>query len=525
MNVLFVYPRYPNTYWSFSGVLKYIKKKAIFPPLGLLTVASMTPPAWNKKLIDVNVEPLQDSDIQWADMVFVSAMIVQKYNAVEIIKRSKYFGKVVVVGGPLFTTMSADFEDLGVDHFILDEGEMTLPPFLDDLSQGKAKHIYRSVERPDITRTPIPMWSLIDPNNYYGMMVQFSRGCPFNCEFCDIVIMNGRIPRTKSPSQILAELQAIYDTGFRGFFFFVDDNFIGNKTKVKALLRELIIWQKDRNYPFNFLTEASLNLAEDEELLQLMAKANFKSVFLGIETPSIESLKECGKLQNTKHDLVEAVKKIQGYGLMVMGGFIVGFDSDTTSIFDAQIAFIQRTGITTAMVGMLGALPQTRLWDRLKIEGRLYKILNQDHESVTSGENTDGTLSFEPKMGPRTLLNGYYKILATIYAPQNYYQRIRNLVQNYFPRMNGTQSFTKDEIKSFGRTIYQIGIKSHNRVLFWKLIIWTLFKKPNAIRIAVEQAIYGEHFEKVTGKVLHAIRSNPYVYELIPPEQNIRSGV
>jgi radical SAM superfamily enzyme YgiQ (UPF0313 family) len=533
MKILFVYPKYPNTYWSFSGLLKFIDKKAIFPPLGLLTVAAMVPEEWEKKLIDVNVEKLEQKDIDWADMIFISAMIVQKEDTIAIIKRCKTAGKIVVAGGPIFTSMHEEFESLDVDHFVLDEGEITLPRFLKDLENGNPQYIYRTSERPDISKTPIPLWSLIDVNNYYGMMLQYSRGCPFNCEFCDIVIMNGRIPRTKSPDQVLKELQAIYDLGYTGFFFIVDDNFIGNKTKVKKMLKELILWQEERNYPYEFLTEASLNLADDLELLELMKKANFKSVFLGIETPSIESLKECGKLQNTRKDLVESVKLIQSYGMMVMGGFIVGFDSDTEEIFDAQIEFIQRTGITTAMFGLLGALPKTQLWNRLKREGRLIDNM--------SGENTDGTTNFIPKMGMNKLLDGYFKVLSTIYNPKYYYKRIYTLIDNYTPTVNRKPeelsnknkkpkksklaSFSKDEIKSFLKTVYFLGLKSHNRFRFWKLFFKTMKNKPEAIALAVEQAIYGEHFEKVTKNVLKSMKSKRTKESIMTVKIKIQEGI
>lgn len=519
MKILLVYPKYPNTYWSFSGVLKFIDKKAVFPPLGLLTIAAMVPPEWEKKLVDVNVAPIKDEDILWADMIFISAMIVQKDDAISIIQRCKKFGKRIVAGGPLFTMLYPLFESLKVDYFVLDEGESTLPQFLADLELNSPKHIYRSSERPDITKTPIPLWSLIDINNYYAMMLQFSRGCPFNCEFCDIVVMNGRVPRTKTTKQVISEFQTIYDLGYRGFFFIVDDNFIGNKIKVKELLRELILWQKERNYPFDLLTEASLNLAEDLELLNLMRDANFKNVFLGIETPSIDSLKECGKLQNTKQSLVESVKIIQQHGIMVMGGFIVGFDSDTQDIFDAQIEFIQKTGITTAMVGMLGALPGTRLWDRLKQEGRLLKVM--------TGENTDGTTNFIPKMGLQTLILGFARVLKTIYSPKYYYERIFTLIENYIPSKNGTApNISKQDIKIFLKVAYMLGIKSHNRFRFWKLFIKTIRTKPDSIHLAVEQAIYGHHFEIVTKKVLKTIEANknfkyePLTFDLIELIEN-----
>jgi radical SAM superfamily enzyme YgiQ (UPF0313 family) len=386
-----------------------------------------------------------------------------------------------------------------IDHLVLDEGEITLPLFLKDLEDGVPKHLYRSQERPDITNTPIPLWSLINVNDYYGMMLQFSRGCPFNCEFCDIVVMNGRTPRTKTCKQVIDEIQAVYNLGFTGCFFIVDDNFIGNKIKVKEVLKELIAWQRARNFPFEFLTEASLNLADDNELLDLMRDANFKSVFLGIETPSIASLKECGKFQNTKKDLVESVRTIHQHGIKVMGGFIVGFDNDTEDIFDAQIEFIQRTGITTAMVGMLGALPNTRLWDRLEKEGRLVKDM--------TGDNTDGSLNFIPKMGADKLLAGYARVLSTIYSPEYFYKRIYNLMDSYVPVHNKKEFVNKSQWMSFFKSIQYIGINSPNRERYWKLFWDILMTKPHEIALAVEQAIYGEHFMKVTEKVLKSIKS------------------
>jgi radical SAM superfamily enzyme YgiQ (UPF0313 family) len=410
MKALLIYPKYPDTFWGFKHILKFISKKAAFPPLGLLTVASMLPEEWDKKLVDVNIKELREEDIAWADMIFISAMLVQEESAKEIIKRCKAQGKIIVAGGPAFTTQHEKFPE--VDYFVLNEAEITLPLFLRDLKNNKLKKIYTSIKRPDITKTPLPSWNLINSKDYATMAVQYSRGCPFNCEFCDIIIMNGRIPRTKSPEQMVSELQSLYDVGWRGGVFIVDDNFIGNKTNVKQMLLPLIKWQEEHKYPFQFLTEASLNLAEDEELMQLMSKANFNKVFLGIETPSMDSLKECGKYQNTKRDLGDSVRIIHKNGIQVMGGFIVGFDNDTEKVFDSQIHFIQKVGIVTAMVGVLNALPQTRLWHRLKKEGRLLKD--------TSGENTDGSINFTPKMGKENLFRGYNKIISTIYSPKHY---------------------------------------------------------------------------------------------------------
>ncbi len=485
MNILLVYPKYPDTFWSFSHIMKFIAKKAAFPPLGLLTIAPMLP--GNKKLIDLNVHPLTDEHIAWADMILISAMVVQKESVREIVERAKH--KKIVAGGPLFTTGHENFKD--IDHFVLNEAEVTLPMFLKDLRDSKLKHIYTSELKPDITKTPKPDWSLIDFRDYATMCVQYSRGCPFNCEFCDIIIMNGRIPRTKKDEQLLAELDSLRERGWRGSVFIVDDNFIGNN-KVKKMLPKLIQWQKKHRYPFALLTEASINLADDEELMQLMKAANFYKVFIGIETPEMDSLKECSKLQNTKSSMSDAVKKIQQHGLQVLAGFIVGFDNDKENIFKRQIRFIQKTGIVTAMVGLLNALPQTRLWKRLKSEKRLTKEI--------TGENTDGSLNFIPKMGSKKLLEGYKHIISSIYSPKLYYKRIDTMVRNYRPSVRGKLSMAM--LRAFFRSMWVIGIRSSSRFYYWKLLIKTLIRKKQCFSVAVEAAIHGHHFQKVAKKML-----------------------
>ena len=490
MNVLLLYPKYPDTFWSFKHVLKFVSKKAAFPPLGLLTISSMLPAEWNKKLIDVNVNDLKDEHIKWADIVFISAMVVQKDSAQEIINRCKAQNKKVVAGGPVFTTQHQKFE--GVDYFVLNEAEVTLPLFLEDLKNGTQKHIYTSPIRPDITKTPVPAWHLINLKDYATMAIQYSRGCPFNCEFCDIIIMNGRIPRTKNPEQLISELQVLYEAGWRGSIFIVDDNFIGNKVNVKQMLSHLIKWQKEHKYPFKFLTEASTNLADDNDLMQMMSAANFYKVFLGIESPNVGSLKECGKIQNVKRDIAETVRIIHQNGMQVMGGFIVGFDSDSESIFETQIRFIQDIGVVTAMVGLLNALPQTRLWHRLKAEGRLV--------SDTSGENTDCKLNFIPKMNKERLVDGYKKILSTIYSPKCYYKRINEFIKLYKPTVKS--KIHREDISAFIRSIWRIGILSKARLLYWRLILKTFFTKTRALPIAVELAIFGIHFGKISERAL-----------------------
>ncbi len=486
MKVLMVYPQNPDTFWSFKHIMKFVARKAAFPPLGLMTVGAMLPAEWEKKLIDMNVMGLKDTDIDWADMVFISAMIVQKESALEVIARCNAKGRKVVAGGPFFSSMQVMCE--GVDHFVLNEAEVTLPLFLADLAAGHPQQTYTSDERPDICRTPIPMWSLIDRKKYVTMPVQYSRGCPFNCEFCDIIIMNGRVPRTKSNSQIIAEVDSLYHAGWRGAVFIVDDNFIGNTPKVKQMLPELIAWQKRMKYPFTFLTEASTDLAEDIELLELMSAANFYKVFVGLETPNIESLKECGKYQNTRLDLKTAVQTIHQHGIQVMGGFIIGFDSDTTSVFDTQIRFIQQIGVVTAMVGVLTALPQTRLWRRLKNEGRLI--------SESSGENTGCNLNFVPKMGIEKLQEGYRSIVSTIYSPKFYYQRINTFIKSFTPRAKTHLSIR--DIRALIRSMWRIGLFSKARFHYWKLMMKISLTRIKCLPVATELAIMGLHFEKVS---------------------------
>jgi len=489
MRILLVYPQYPDTFWSFKHALKFVSKKAAFPPLGLLTVASMLPPDWDKKLVDLNINLLTDKDIRWADYVFISAMAVQRASANEVIARCKKLGVKTVAGGPLFTASYNEFE--GIDHFVLGEAEVTLAPFLADLENGCARHIYSSDERPDISVTPVPMWSLINMKHYGSMSLQYSRGCPFDCEFCDIVAFNGRTPRTKTKDQFISELDSLYENGWRGSVFVVDDNFIGNKRKLKAeTLPAIIEWKKGKKYPFAFCTEASINLSDDEELTKLMVGAGFDVVFIGIETPNEESLAECTKGQNQHRDLVASVKKLQQSGLEVQGGFIVGFDSDPESIFQAQIDFIQRSGIVTAMVGLLNAPTGTRLYKRLREEGRLLTSF--------TGNNTDFSLNFIPKMDPQKLITGYRQILDTIYSPKEYYQRIKTFLQVYKPTRTKPGKIHSHQVKAFFRSIWYLGIRSgQGRKHYWKLFVSYLMTSPPKFARFILLAVYGYHFRKV----------------------------
>jgi len=492
MKILLVYPKYPDTFWSFKYALKFISKKASFPPLGLLTVAAMLPKEWKKKLVDMNVSDLSDDDLEWADYVFLSAMAVQKESVKEVIKRCKKQRVPIVAGGPLFTTGHEDFPQ--IDHFVLNEAECTLAPFLKDLKEGYPRRMYISREWPDLRKTPSPQWHLIDMKKYASMNIQYSRGCPYNCEFCDIVVLNGHKPRTKSKEQIIEELQALYTQRWRGGVFFVDDNFIGNKRKLKTdLLPLLIEWMREKKYPFYFLTEASINLSDDDELMKLMVKAGFRRVFVGIETPDEKSLAECNKYLNKKRDLLVCIKKIQSFGLEVQGGFIVGFDSDSPSIFERQIRFIQNSGIVTAMVGLLNAPRGTRLYQRLKKEGRLL--------ANTSGDNTDCSLNFIPKMNYETLISGYKKILENIYLPKHYYKRVKTFLKQYKPRQLRQKIYFKfSYFEAFLKSIWHLGIRGKERFHYWNLILWTLLRRPNLIGVSIAFAIYGFHFRKIAIK-------------------------
>jgi radical SAM superfamily enzyme YgiQ (UPF0313 family) len=485
MKVLLIYPEFPETFWGFKYALKFIRKRAAYPPLGLLTVGAMLPNEWPKRLVDLNVTTLTEKDLAWADVVFISAMAVQREPARQTIARCKKAGLKVVAGGPLFTSEYQDFEE--VDHFVLNEAELTLPAFLSDLEQGDARRIYKTSGFCDIRETPAPLWELADLRRYASMSVQFSRGCPFNCEFCNVTALLGHRARIKSVEQIIDELDTLYNLGWRGQVFFVDDNFIGNKSYLKTqLLPALIDWQKGKKgIPFN--TEASVNLADDEPLMRMMVEAGFDAVFIGIETPDEKSLTECNKKQNKNRDLVESVKRIHKAGLQVQGGFIVGFDSDTPSIFQRQIEFIQKSGIVTAMVGLLQAPAGTRLYERLKQEGRLLGKM--------SG-NTDGTTNIIPQMDLDALREGYRNIVDHIYSPKYYYQRVKTFMREYkTPKIEARLDFQR--FLAFFRSGIRLGILGEERLQYWKLLLWTVFRRPGLLSLAITLAIYGHHFRKI----------------------------
>jgi radical SAM superfamily enzyme YgiQ (UPF0313 family) len=486
VNVLLISPAFPDTFWSFRHALKFIGKRCTLPPLGLLTVAAMLPREWPKRLRDLNVARLSEGDLAWADVAFVSAMAVQRRSAERILARCRAAGVRTVAGGPLFTAEPDAFPD--VDHLVLNEAELTLPPFLEDLRRGRARRRYETAEHADVGATPAPLWEIADLRHYASMSVQYSRGCPFDCEFCNVTALFGHRPRTKSAAQVVAELDRLWSLGWRGAVFFVDDNLIGNQRKIRTeLLPALIEWRKGRRR-IPFFTEASINLADDDELMDLMVRAGFDTVFVGIETPSEEGLAECSKKHNRNRDLVADVKRIQRAGMQVQGGFIVGFDSDTTSIFDRQIEFIQRSGIVTAMVGLLQAPAGTRLHARLARERRLLGPMDGDH--------TEGTTNIVTRMDPTTLREGHRRILAHIYAPGPYYRRVRTFLREYAASRD-LPSFRLRDLLTTARSHVRLGILGEGRLDYWKLLSWTLVHRPSLLPLAITLAITGYHCRRI----------------------------
>ncbi|HEV2234924.1 MAG TPA: DUF4070 domain-containing protein [Terriglobia bacterium] len=486
MKTLLVYPEFPDTFWSFKHALPFQGKRSAYPPIGLLTVAAMLPPSWQRRLVDLNVRRLKDSDLDWADVVFFSGMIVQGPSMKAAIDRCKSRGLRTVVGGPIASTQDPNI--VGVDHVVEGEAEELISVLAADLERGEALPHYKAKDLPDLTLVPLPQLHLANMRRYSAMAVQYSRGCPFTCEFCDIIEIYGRRPRTKTPEQVCAEFDQIYNLGWRGPVFLVDDNFIGNKKNVKILMPRLVEWMRDHKYPFSLFTEASMNLAEDAELLGLMREAHFTRVFLGIETPVAESLKETTKFQNLRHDLLESVKLIQARGIEVMAGFIVGFDNDPHDVFDRQIQFIRDAAIPLSMVGLLSALPNTQLWRRLKSEGRLLK------ESL--GSNTLLDLNFIPKMDAQELLAGYQRILKTIYNPAEYFERASAFLSNL--GASASAPLVLSDLMALGRSLWRQGVLSDYRMEYWKFIAQTLHRRRQHFDKAITLAIMGHHFFELT---------------------------
>jgi radical SAM superfamily enzyme YgiQ (UPF0313 family) len=496
LKILLIDPEVPNTFWSLKSALKFVSKKSLLPPLGLLTVAAMLPESFEKKLVDMNVTTLHDRDITWADYVFITGMMIQKRSVDYIIEHCKKLNVKIVAGGPLFTAFPEAY--LNIDHLVLKEAEITLPAFLRDLENGCPEPFYTTREKPDLKETPMPQLDLIDMKKYAMMGIQYSRGCPFNCDFCDITALLGRKVRTKTTGQIIDELENLYVHKWRSDVFFVDDNFIGKRQQLKKeLLPAIINWMDKRKYPFAFNTQVSIDLVDDEELMTLMVKAGFESVFIGIESPNESSLAECNKTQNTGRDIIAAIKKIQRFGIQVQAGFIVGFDNDTPGVFDKLISMIQDSGVVTAMVGLLNAPRGTKLYKKLMSEHRLTK--------PPTGDNMDCSMNFIPKMDIHQLLDGYQKVLNTIYSQKHYYKRIKTFIENYSISKKSRLKVSYCTIKAFFRSMWRIGVIEKGKIYYWMLILWSL-KSPRRLLLAVRLSIYGFHFRKMLEKINSQVR-------------------
>jgi len=440
--------------------------------------------------VDINIAQLRTIDIQWADYVFISAMYIQKESVAKVIGECKNLNKKIVAGGPLFTQEYDNYPE--IDHFILNEAEITLPFFLNDLSIGNPQKLYKTSEYADISLTPAPDYQLLDMRKYANMNLQVSRGCPYACDFCEITALLGHKVRMKSTGQVLEELEVLYSLNWRGPISIVDDNFIGNKKEIKNnLVPAISDWMQRHKYPFEFTTQATITLADDDELMSSMIAAGINSTFIGIETPDEISLESCNKLQNQNRDMLQSIKKMQNAGFQVSAGFIVGFDSDLPTVFQRQIDFIQQSGIVTAMVGLLNAPKNTGLYLRLEKENRL--------TIEASGNNTDSSMNFIPKMNYRELMEGYKKIIQDIYSSKPYYIRLRRLLLNYNRLYCRKTKINRTMISAFIKSFLIIGFLSRGRFEYWKLIIWTLYYRPGLFVEAITQAVYGYHFRAVYG--------------------------
>jgi len=495
MKALLIYPHFPDTYWSFKHALSFLGKRAAQPPLGLMTVAAMLPQSWDKRLVDENVERLRDRDLRWADVALISAMHIQKDALFAILARCRDLGLRTVVGGPIASSLSS--AEINADHVVIGEAESLIATLASELERGEAKPVYQTQERPALETSPLPDISLIKMKRYSTMTVQYSRGCPFNCEFCDIIEIYGRRPRTKAVEQVIAELDQLRAAGWHESVFIVDDNFIGNKSRAKDLCAALAKWRSQNKTSFGFITEASLNLSDDPELMQLMKDAGFQSVFLGIETPDESGLVAANKLQNTRRSLLESVAIIQSYGMQVMGGFILGFDTDREDIFDRMTDFIQKSGIPIAMVGLLQAMPGTQLFRRLWREGRILH--------AGAGNNTSISLNFLPRMDAAKLVEGYRSVLKQIYSSEAYYQRVKLYLKRLqdAPREERLKQrwLTRANMRALVTSMVRQGVFGRQRWSYWKFFVSAATRYRHSFGTAMTLAVMGYHFQVMTRKL------------------------
>jgi radical SAM superfamily enzyme YgiQ (UPF0313 family) len=489
MKTLLIYPQFPSTFWSYEKILELVDRKVLLPPLGLITVAAILPQTWEFKLVDRNITAVTEAEWEWAELVILSGMIVQKVDFIAQIQEAKRRGKLVAVGGPYPTSVPHEIENSGADFLILDEGEITLPMFVEAIEKGQTSGVFRTEEKPSVTSTPIPRYDLLELDAYDSMSVQFSRGCPFQCEFCDIIVLYGRKPRTKNPEQLLKELDYLYELGWRRSIFMVDDNFIGNKRNVKLLLKALKIWQADHQYPFRFNTEASVDLADDGELMDLMVECYFDAVFLGIETPDTSSLEMTKKYQNNRSPLLEAVDKIIRAGLRPMAGFILGFDGEKPGAGYRIIEFVEQSAIPTALFSMLQALPNTALWTRLEKEGRLINPKKFDINQTT-------LINFVPTRPVEEIAQEYIETFWQLYDPERYLERTyRCFLKLGAPKCNPPGKFPSlIDLKALATVIWRQGIKRQTRWKFWEYLFSIIKHNPAVCGQYLTLCAHNEHF-------------------------------
>ena len=514
MRTLFLYPQFPKTFWSYEKILELVNRKVLLPPLGLATVAALLPQDWEMKLVDRNVRDVTEAEWEWAELVVISGMIVQKDDMQVQIREAKRRGLLVAVGGPYASSTPDAPEIAEADFKVLDEGEITLPQFVSAIQRGERSGRFSAEgDKPDVTATPIPRFDLLELDAYDSMSVQFSRGCPFNCEFCDIIVLYGRKPRTKTPEQLIGELQRLYDLGWRRSIFLVDDNFIGNKRNAKLLLPQIKSWQQERGYPFSFTTEASVDLADDEEMMRMMHDARFESVFLGIETPDESSLETARKVQNTRNPLDAAVDRITANGIRVMAGFIIGFDGEKDGAGHRIVDFVTRTGIPAAMMGMLQALPNTALWYRLEKEGRLI----QDKDAA-KGVNQTNLLNFKPTRPIRDIANEYVEAFCALYEPNAYMDRVYSYyLKMGAPRWKAAAKLPSlIDLRALSIVVWRQGMKRSTRTRFWKYVISMARRNPALLEQFISVLAHNEHFLEYRGIVQREIREQ---LESLPPEE------
>ena len=488
--VLLVWPKFPPSFWGFEGALKILPESATMPPLGLVTVAALCPPTWTLRLLDHAFDAITDEDLQGADLVMVSAMHAQRADAVAILRRARALGTRTFIGGP-WASSEPEVVGLEADHLMVGEAEEVFAGIAQALEDGTARSVYRVTEKPAISGSPIPRFDLLRMDRYTAMPVQFSRGCPFECDFCDIITIYGRTPRTKSPAQLIAELDTLRELGWSGDVFVVDDNFIGNRKNALLLVKEIAAWGSAHGQPFTYYTQASVDLAERTELMEAMVAANFIFVFLGIESPSPEALAGSKKFQNLRKDTLDQVRIIQDKGLWVTAGFIVGFDSDDAAIFERQREFIEQAAIPWAMAGMLQAPPTTPLFDRMKKEGRL--IEDSDALSNFSGPN------FRTAMPLPMLFHGLSILLKKLYEPDTYFRRALRSLEAWHTKPSQTvpDSVASRDLRLLARSMWIQGIWSGYRRAYWRFL-WTIFRRyrdnPVKFTMGMGLLVSAQHF-------------------------------